>query len=114
MSFSGLKSNIKRIIEKGSFNESNLCYSLQDVVARTLLSKIKLAITNDNYNTLVLAGGVMSNDFLRNYLKDNLSNFGFKNVVFPKKNDCTDNALMVAINCYYKIFYLKNNVFIEH
>jgi tRNA A37 threonylcarbamoyltransferase TsaD len=71
--------------------------------------KIKEAISILNIKNLKISvvGGVAANDRLRELFYEN-----FENVIFPEKELCGDNAVMVGIRSYY-IYKFKRNGFIE-
>jgi N6-L-threonylcarbamoyladenine synthase len=106
-SFSGLKSAVKReftLIQKQRPVETqdiaNLSCGFQDAAAKHLLDRLNTAITwckknVPQLNTVVVSGGVASNEELRRRLKE----FGFKkriSMVFPPVPLCSDNGIMVA------------------
>ncbi len=101
LSFSGLKTATRRIIESG-LNQSqkyDLANDFQCVIAECLLKKVELALKNIKRNTkisnFVLSGGVASNSFIRKQFrllcKKNKVSF-----YAPDKELCIDNATMIA------------------
>ncbi|MDB1135706.1 tRNA (adenosine(37)-N6)-threonylcarbamoyltransferase complex transferase subunit TsaD [Candidatus Anaplasma sp. TIGMIC] len=104
-SFSGLKTAVRTAIEKaGALDEQvvcDICASFQECVGEILSSKIKRAaiaareLCNGDVNTLVVTGGVASNNFLRSIIALCVEEVGFS-VVFPPRELCTDNGIMVA------------------
>ena len=75
-----------------------------------LLGKLKLAQKICNYKTIVAAGGVASNEYIRSKIKNFCTEKNL-NVFFPKKRFCTDNAAMIAWAAIErspapKVFYL--------
>lgn len=118
-SFSGLKTAVKREIEKltgADFSHQNsyqklslqdindICASFQKIAAEILVDRIKNSLNylqqkNIAVSTLVLAGGVAAN----RYIFGKISDFCVmqKNqiiVVAPPIKLCTDNAAMIAWN----------------
>ncbi len=100
LSFSGLKTSVRRIIESGKnqINTADLAFEFQKSVSDCLLKKVKLAIEKTKLYKIkdfVLTGGVASNSFIRSEFKKLCKK---KNVNFyaPSKKLCTDNATMVA------------------
>ncbi|CAG8533436.1 15754_t:CDS:2 [Cetraspora pellucida] len=73
-SFSGLKSEISRLIskEKENINVNDLACSLQCILAEILTKKLKRAWLTVRAKTIIIGGGVIANKFLRNYLTKNL------------------------------------------
>ena len=108
-SFSGLKTSIKRLIEKEATkdpnfitkNLENLCASIQHSIVSVLLEKIEKAIHKTNINQISIAGGVSANSYLRCELKKLAKAKGCQ-VYIPEFEYCTDNAAMIAIAGYFK------------
>ncbi len=105
-SFSGLKTALRRRIDAlapGPLNESDvadLCASFQDAVGAVLVDRTAHAIEayrarHPAGRTLVVAGGVAANGYLRKRLNDLAKMQGFR-LVAPPLALCTDNAAMVA------------------
>ena len=111
-SFSGLKTNFKRCVEKGikakeSFLKeelNNLCSSIQPTIVKILSIKIEAAVNKTGIKNIVFGGGVSANSGIRNYFNKNKN----LNVFFPKREYTTDNAAMIAMVGYLKF---KNNKF---
>lgn len=102
LSFSGLKTSVRRIIDKGISEEQkfDLALSFQNTVSECLLNKVELALKRCtskglNLNGFVLSGGVASNSFIRKKFKILCKK---KNIIFyvPDKKLCVDNATMIA------------------
>lgn len=106
-SFSGLKTAVKRQIDLlGGLEKLNeqdkhdICASFQRTIAEILDDKINNAIALfkqdfPNSKTLVIAGGVAANQYLKNSLVNSCATHGFS-VVTPPIRLCTDNAAMIA------------------
>ena len=111
-SFSGLKTNFKRCVEKGikakeSFLKeelNNLCSSIQSTIVKILSIKIEAAVNKTGIKNIVFGGGVSANSGIRNYFNKNKN----LNIFFPKREYTTDNAAMIAMVGYLKF---KNNKF---
>lgn len=109
MSFSGLKTAIRLLIEKlnnslDTTTVNDIAASFQYTIGVILKSKIlsaiklyekKLEQVTMKSNKVVISGGVASNQYLRDILKSEveLKNYRF---FFPPKQLCTDNAAMIA------------------
>ena len=96
-SFSGLKTAVFRLVKSFDGQElpvNDICASFQECVSSTLLKKVKKALIDKGYKTVVLAGGVAANSEIRRKIFD-LQNEGYK-VYAPPMKYCTDNASMVA------------------
>ena len=99
-SFSGFKTAVRNFIEKHSEkyvqeNISNICASIQAAIVDSLTTKTVNYIKKSNVKTLIVAGGVSANSFLRKRLKKDAQKFGFK-VYFPPLKYCMDNAAMIG------------------
>ena len=106
-SFSGLKTNFKRFVEKQEKQEPgfvqrekyNLCASLQYTISEILYQKVEKAIKITNVKNIVYGGGVSANTMIRERFKSNMKNV---NHYFPRLEYTTDNAAMIAIVGYLK------------
>ena len=111
-SFSGLKTNFKRCVEKGITAKenflkeelNNLCSSIQSTIVKILAIKIEAAVNKTGVKNIVFGGGVSANSEIRNYFNKNKN----LNVFFPKREYTTDNAAMIAMVGYLKF---KNKKF---
>ncbi|KLL03893.1 MAG: O-sialoglycoprotein endopeptidase [Mycoplasmataceae bacterium CE_OT135] len=113
-SFSGLKTAVRRIIEREKsensltkLNINNLAYSLQYTLAKILTFKVEKALHEKKINTLVLGGGVIANKYLADYFQRFLQNKSVK-LFLPQKKYCTDNAAMIGILAYYQVKFKTN------
>ena len=96
-SFSGLKTAVFRLVKSFDGQElpvNDICASFQECVSETLLKKVKKALVDKGYKTVVLAGGVAANSEIRRKIF-NLQDEGYR-VYAPIMKYCTDNASMVA------------------
>jgi N6-L-threonylcarbamoyladenine synthase len=108
-SFSGLKTSIMRLIQKGVMENHNfiaenledLCASIQHSIISILLKKLEKAIKQTGIKQLTIAGGVSANSYLRSELKQLAKTKGYQ-LYIPKFEYCTDNAAMIAIAGYFK------------
>ena len=104
-SFSGIKSAVVNLIhnENQRGNEiriADICTSFQNRVVKVIVKKTMKALKEYNCKTLVLAGGVAANSYLRQELTDacNKENIDFS---YPRISYCTDNAAMIGAAAYY-------------
>lgn len=106
VSFSGLKTAVRhQILALGqeaatSQTVADLCASFQAAVGDVLVDRAsramcRLAQEQPPMRTLVLAGGVAANHYLRQRLEQACAAVGFE-LVAPPLALCTDNAVMVA------------------
>lgn len=112
-SLSGLKTAIRRLIEK--LTDSKFCHqtshqklslsqkqdiaaSFQKTISQIIINRLKnslafLSHSNVAVSTIVIAGGVAANRYIFNKITTNFDNFS---VISPPVKLCTDNAAMVA------------------
>jgi len=103
--FSGLGSAIKRLMlskpEMPEVERKHLAKELMRVafehIATRLLMALKLPEMQE-INSIVISGGVASNDFLKTILRKTLDQKGHgqMKLLFPPPSLCTDNAAMIA------------------
>ncbi|CAH0480433.1 unnamed protein product [Peronospora belbahrii] len=105
LSYSGIKSAMLREVQKlGDINEKtkeDLCASFQRKAVDQLVTRTRRAVQwskehmGDNISTLVVCGGVASNQYLRGRMQTAANEEGIV-AVFPPAKYCTDNGVMVA------------------
>lgn len=113
LSFSGLKSEIQRL--KNKTNNINLLYNFQIAIINIFIIKCKRILYYDkSIKELILAGGVSANKELRIALKNLAEEFNINLNILPKKY-CTDNASMIAITGFIKMYdgFFDKNTNIE-
>lgn len=111
-SFSGLKTNILRFLQKEKRQNPNfipenladICASVQARIVSILLNKVEKAVAQTGATHIAIAGGVSANSGLREGLESLGTQKGWQ-VFVPKLAYCTDNAAMIAMTAHYK--YLK-------
>ncbi len=105
-SFSGLKTavaryvrenNIKSVLQNESVGQEikDLCASFQDTVVRSLLKSVEKLANELHPKTLIVAGGVACNGYLRE-ASERLGEKLNLPIYFPSKHLSTDNAAMIA------------------
>jgi N6-L-threonylcarbamoyladenine synthase len=98
-SFSGLKTAVRQTVEKMPAGEPNaiadLCASFQRTVGDVLADRCGNALELAPASTLVVAGGVAANLYLRGRLETLAARHGARLVAPPVKL-CTDNGAMIA------------------
>lgn len=93
-SFSGYKTQVINLKNKG-INEEKIAFSFQKQTIDYVIGKFKKAINKYHPKSIILAGGVSANSYLRKeFLK--LSN----NALIPAQEFSTDNAAMIAARAY--------------
>ena len=98
-SFSGLKTAVRQTVEKLDPNDktaiADLCASFQRTVGDVFVDRCANALTSAPSPTLVVAGGVAANLYLRGRLEEVAARYGARLVAPPIKL-CTDNGAMIA------------------
>lgn len=100
-SFAGLKTAVRTFLEKTEMDEqtrSDFALAFHQCVAEILIDRLHNAVTmigNVKPSSLVVAGGVAANGYLRTALQEFSNQQGLP-FVAPPMNLCTDNAAMIA------------------
>ncbi len=98
-SFSGLKTAVRQTVEKlpaeGAQAVADLCASFQRTVGDVLADRCANALSLAPSPTLVVAGGVAANVYLRGRLETLAATHGAR-LVAPPVRLCTDNGAMIA------------------
>ncbi|MEG1022627.1 MAG: tRNA (adenosine(37)-N6)-threonylcarbamoyltransferase complex transferase subunit TsaD, partial [Myroides sp.] len=103
-SFSGLKTQILYFIQKEvqknpdfiKENIDDICASVQNIIIKILMDKIKLAVEQTGITQIAIGGGVSANSGIRKALKETETKYGWKTFI-PKFEYTTDNAAMIGI-----------------
>ncbi|TVY81862.1 tRNA N6-adenosine threonylcarbamoyltransferase, partial [Lachnellula suecica] len=104
-SYSGIGSSVKRILEENPGMDDRerrvLARETMRVAFEHLASRVLLYLQTlelKNIQTLVVSGGVASNQYLKAVLRNSLDmkGHGDMRLVFPPPKFCTDNAAMIA------------------
>ncbi len=105
-SFSGLKTSVinhcnQQTQQNKTLQLQDICASFQEAVVDVLTEKTVFAAKKHGIDTIVLGGGVSSNQRLRNRLEKKCSS---ENISFfvPRPSYCTDNGAMIALAGSYK------------
>lgn len=107
LSFSGIGSSVKKIItdnpamedaERRLLARETMRAAFEHLGFRVLMALRKLVSSGFHIETLVVSGGVASNQYLKHILRVLLdsSGYGTMHLLFPPPALCTDNAAMIA------------------
>ncbi|NTW06084.1 MAG: tRNA (adenosine(37)-N6)-threonylcarbamoyltransferase complex transferase subunit TsaD [Peptococcaceae bacterium] len=110
-SFSGLKSSVINYIHNAKqkneeIHPADLAASFQNAVVTVLVNKVIKAVEVFGAKTVILAGGVAANSFLRARMKE-ASDLKEIRLFYPVPRLCTDNAAMIGCAAYFH--YLRGN-----
>ncbi len=107
-SFSGLKTAIKRLVEKGIYEPATIAKEFEEAVVEVLIEKTLKAVEQTGAKSILLGGGVSANQKLRQDLVDKANaRFGAENITIkiPPLRLCTDNAIYIASAAYFNQTY---------
>ena len=100
-SFSGIKTAIINLNHKDpTINKADLCASFENAATTMLINNVNKAIKETGIKTVVLAGGVSANSYIRASF-DKLSKKENLKIYYPELILCTDNAAMITAAGYY-------------
>lgn len=108
-SFSGLKTAVLyKIQDLGDKIQDpkikiQIAGEFEKAIADVLVSKVGNALNKSDFEMIIVAGGVVANEYLRERLTEIATNYGIK-IAFPDLADSTDNAQMIACAGYFKGF----------
>ena len=107
LSYSGLKTAVVNYLhnleQRGEKPDTfDVCASFQKTAVDMLVDRAVVEIERSDIKTVVAAGGVSANSYLRSRLAEEGERVGAK-VLFPPMSLCTDNAAMVAIRAKHMI-----------
>lgn len=106
-SFSGLKTAVLYFIRKveplDEEMKKAIALEFENAVIETLIYKTNKAVEEYKTKTLIVAGGVANNQFLRKEIKKNIKGV---EILFPGKGLSTDNSIMIGLAGYFQ--YMKN------
>ncbi|MFY9554538.1 MAG: tRNA (adenosine(37)-N6)-threonylcarbamoyltransferase complex transferase subunit TsaD [Blastocatellia bacterium] len=116
-SFSGLKTAVLRFVRERGIQPVatgaqpdqmviDLVASFQEKVIRSLLARLRTAVSRHNPRTVILAGGVACNSALRKAV--DAEDLGCR-VIYPSPLLTTDNAAMIAAAGYAKLARGENH-----
>ncbi len=99
-SFSGIKTAVLYLLKNFPILEDqtkkDIAKEFETAVTEVLVSKTIRAIDEFGVRTLIVAGGVAGNTYIRNEFEKTLNGYDIKSY-FPTRNLATDNSLMIGI-----------------
>ena len=95
-SFSGIKTEVSKIVESNQYSSAEIAYEFQEAVTDVVVKKLKKASGMFAINNIVTGGGVAANERLREKIKSEFTNIFETPPVY-----CTDNGAMIAAYAYY-------------
>ena len=101
-SFSGLKTHVRQVYEQSDQSnqtKADIAHAFEQAVVDSLMKKCQRAIKLTGLNHLIIAGGVASNQTLRQRARQLFEPSGIK-LFYPRPEFCTDNGAMVAYAGY--------------
>ncbi len=110
-SFSGLKTAVALYVrrwrgqgkdKKGEITVSDIAASFQAAVTDILVDKLMAAASMVGVKSVMMAGGVARNNYMRYRLKAEAFEKGMK-LHIPRPELCTDNGAMIAVAGYHKL-----------
>ncbi|WP_457567525.1 tRNA (adenosine(37)-N6)-threonylcarbamoyltransferase complex transferase subunit TsaD [Desulfurobacterium sp.] len=100
MSFSGLKTAVRRLIENG-YPEEMIVASFQKTAVDYVVGKLKKAVRETGIKRISVSGGVSANSYLRKKLKE-LEEKEHLEIFLPEMKYTADNGAMVAYVGYLR------------
>jgi N6-L-threonylcarbamoyladenine synthase len=94
-SFAGLKSAVQRAVASGDYRPADIAASFQQAVVDVLVDRTRLALSQSEAPTLVVAGGVAANTVIKAELEQ-LALAEGRRFSVPPAWLCTDNGAMIA------------------
>jgi N6-L-threonylcarbamoyladenine synthase len=102
-SFSGLKTAVLYLVQKNpEIDKALVAREFQNAVIEVLLAKTKRALEQNNIATLIIGGGVVANQELKNRFSEMIAqDFPHTTLLTPTHALSTDNATMIGIAGYF-------------
>lgn len=106
-SYSGVKTAVINYVSNSKargndINIADVACSFQVAAVSMLVENIFVAAKDNGAQTIVVAGGVAANTYLRDTMTKEGKKHGIE-VILPPKNLCTDNAAMIGAAAYFAI-----------
>ena len=101
-SFSGLKTAVRRLIERGDVEVADLAASFAAACMDVLIVKLARAIEEHRPASAIVVGGVAASPILRERLETDIAPLGVEVVPAPLKY-ATDNAAMIGAAGWFRL-----------
>ena len=106
-SFSGLKTAVKRLVDRNMYEPSAIAKEFQEAVIEVLVNKTLKAVQATGVTTLLLGGGVSANNKLRtNIVEKARAEIPELKISLPPLRLCSDNAIYIASAGYFNQEYM--------
>ena len=120
-SFSGLKTAVLYMIQKiKTLDHETKCAiacEFENAVTEVLIKKTAKAVEKYKAKTILLGGGVASNNFIKQKFTELVDSEPLKEknikLYFPRKDLSTDNAIMIAMAGYFRLSKTKKSASIK-
>ena len=101
-SFSGIKTAVLYSLKEKSPPKEIVAKEFEDAVTEVLVSKTFRAVEEYGIKTLIIGGGVISNEYIRKEFSKRIERYADLSLLLPDPELRTDNALMIGIAGYIK------------
>ena len=89
INLSGVENYYKKLIDQQKYDKETIIYSLFDYIGKCIDSIIKCIRTNNDFQRIIISGGVSANKYIRKYLNNAFQN----EIIFPKNEFSADNSV---------------------
>ncbi len=104
-SFSGLKTSVLYAIKDQKLSKKQkelLSQEFEDAVTEVLIHKTEKALEKNPVHSLILGGGVIANNHIRNSFEKLVQKFPEVKLLLPTKELSTDNSVMIGVAGYVR------------
>lgn len=104
-SYSGLKTSVLYFLKGKEITpelQEEVAHAFEDAAVGVLIEKTRKALEQGGAQTLIVAGGVANNTYLRRELQKLASAFDGLTLLLPEAALTTDNAVMIGITAYIR------------
>ncbi|MES2214278.1 MAG: tRNA (adenosine(37)-N6)-threonylcarbamoyltransferase complex transferase subunit TsaD [Patescibacteria group bacterium] len=105
-SYSGLKTSVLYLLKGQEITEhlrEEVAHAFEDAAIEVLLEKTGKALEARGAKTLIVAGGVANNTYLRKEVTKLAETFQGLTLLLPEKSLTTDNAVMIGVTAYIRV-----------